>query len=91
MQKNDFVALVAKSSGLTITQADAAFVAIFEQLTQLLAKKDDLVVNRFGQFSTTVREPRTFINPATGHEIKMPKITLPKFKSSPVLKIKVSR
>lgn len=91
MRKNDFIAQVAKKTGLTQKEADTAFVAIFEEITQLMMQKDELVILGFGKFSTAIRKAREYRNLHTGGTIKTPKTTVPKFKISPALKLKVNR
>ncbi len=86
MNKQDVVAAVARSSGLSKASADDAVDAIFGAITDALKKGDDFRLVGFGTFSTRRRAAHQGRNPRTGETIQIPASTLPKFKPGRSLK-----
>ena len=70
--KKEVVELVAKKTGLTKKQADQAISATFEVIQEGLLDGKKFTMVGFGTFKTSVRQPRTGINPQTGESMVIP-------------------
>jgi DNA-binding protein HU-beta len=90
MKKNEFIKRVAEKTGLTSEKSNVVFLAIIEELTELMVKRDELTIVGFGNFSTGTRKAQKGRNPQTGELIKIPKSCFAKFKMSKVLKTKMN-
>ncbi len=86
MNKQDVVAAVARSSGISKASADDAVGAVFAAITDTLRKGEDFRLVGFGTFSTRRRAAHQGRNPRTGEAIQIPASTLPKFKPGRPLK-----
>ncbi len=86
MNKQDVVAAVARSSGISKTSANTAVEAVFAAITDTLRKGEDFRLVGFGTFSTRRRAARQGRNPRTGATIQIPASTQPKFKAGRPLK-----
>ncbi len=86
MNKQDVVAAVASSSGISKASADAAVDAIFGTITEALKQGEAVRLVGFGTFSTSRRAARQGRNPRTGAPIQIPASTQPKFKAGRPLK-----
>lgn len=86
MNKTEYVAAVAKASGMTKAQAALAVDAALAVITNSLKKGEAVQLTGFGTFEVTKRAARTGRNPATGKEIKIKASKAPKFKAGAVLK-----
>lgn len=90
MTKTELITAIAEKSGLTKSQTESAFSAMFEVITEAI-KKGKVMIPGFGGFSTKVREERKGRNPATGMEITIPKATVVSFKPAAQLKEAVNK
>ncbi len=72
MNKQDVVAAVARSSGISKSSADDAVDAIFSAITDALKQGEDVRLVGFGTFSTRHRAARQGRNPRTGETIQIP-------------------
>ena len=86
MNKNDLAAAIAAKTGMTKKASSDAIDAVFEAITEALAKKDKVQLIGFGTFETRERAARTGRNPATGEEMQLPASTAPAFKPGKALK-----
>ena len=86
MNKQDVIAAVATSSGISKASAGDAVDAIFGAITDALKKGEDFRLVGFGTFSTRRRAAHQGRNPRTGEAIQIPASTLPKFKPGRPLK-----
>jgi len=84
--KNDLVAAVAESTGLSKTDAAAAVDAVFLAITKALKEGDEVRLVGFGTFAVTERAASEGRNPRTGEKISIPASKLPKFKPGKGLK-----
>lgn len=84
--KNDLVAAVAESTGLSKTDAAAAVDAVFLAITTALKEGDEVRLVGFGTFAVTERAASEGRNPRTGEKISIPASKLPKFKPGKGLK-----
>ncbi len=86
MTKADLIAAIAEKTGLTKVEADKMFVAIFDTMTEVLAKQDKIAIPGFGNFATKVREERKGRNPSSGQEMVIPRAVVVNFKPATQLK-----
>jgi DNA-binding protein HU-beta len=86
VNKNDLVATVADTSGLSRADATKAVDAVFEAITQSLKQGTEVRLVGFGTFTASKRQATTGRNPRTGEEIQIPASTQPKFKAGKGLK-----
>ena len=86
MNKNDLVATVASSTGLSKSDAAKAVEGVFDAITSALQKGEEVRLVGFGTFSVAKRAASTGRNPRTGETIKIPASKQPKFKAGKGLK-----
>ncbi|MDR3518266.1 MAG: HU family DNA-binding protein [Azospirillaceae bacterium] len=86
MNKNDLVALVADTAGLSKTDATKAVDAVFDGITDSLKKGDEVRLVGFGTFAVSDRAASEGRNPRTGEKIDIPASRQPKFKAGKTLK-----
>ncbi|WP_207458541.1 HU family DNA-binding protein [Azospirillum sp. SYSU D00513] len=86
MNKNDLVAHVADTSGLSKTDATKAVDAVFEGISDSLKKGDEVRLVGFGTFAVAERAASEGRNPRTGEKITIPASKQPKFKPGKTLK-----
>ncbi len=86
MNKNDLVAAVSTSSGLSKSDAVKAVDSVFDSITGALGGGGEVRLVGFGTFSVSNRAATTGRNPRTGETIKIPASKQPKFKAGKALK-----
>ena len=86
MNKNDLVAKVAATAGLSKSDATKAVDAVFEAIEGTLKNGSDVRLVGFGTFTVTKRRASEGRNPRTGETIKIPASKLPKFRAGKALK-----
>ena len=86
MNKNDLIGAVADSSGLTKGDSTKAVEAVFEAISGVLCKGDEVRLVGFGTFSVAKRKASTGRNPRTGEPMTIKASTQPKFKAGKGLK-----
>ena len=86
MNKNDLVASVADSSGLSKADAGKAVDSVLENITNALQGGNEIRLVGFGTFSVAQRKATTGRNPQTGAAIQIPASKQPKFKAGKALK-----
>ncbi len=86
MNKNDLVATVANSSGLSKVDALKAVDAVFDAITTAMKTGDEVRLVGFGTFNVTERAASEGRNPRTGEKISIPASRMPKFKPGKQLK-----
>ena len=86
MNKNDLVASVADSAGLSKADSAKAVDAVFDSITSTLKGGDEVRLVGFGTFSVANRAASEGRNPRTGETIKIPASKQPKFKAGKGLK-----
>jgi DNA-binding protein HU-beta len=86
VNKNDLVAHVADTTGLSRADATKAVDAIFEGITTSLKSGDEVRLVGFGTFLVSERAASDGRNPRTGEKIAIPASKQPKFKAGKVLK-----
>ena len=91
MNKSELVDAIAKETGLSKKDSDAAVKAFVDTVTKSLKKKDKVQLVGFGTFETVKRAARNGKNPQTGATIKIPASVAPKFKAGKALKDAVNK
>lgn len=86
MNKNDLIAAVADSAGLSKSDAADAVDAVFSAITGSLQSGQEVRLVGFGTFSVANRAATTGRNPRTGESIQIPASKQPKFKAGKGLK-----
>ena len=89
MNKADLIQAVAEESGLTKKESAVAVDAIFNSISDSLAKGENVQLVGFGTFEVRSRKAREGRNPATGEAIKIKAAKVPAFKAGKALKDKV--
>ncbi len=80
MNKAELIEAVAKNTNLSKVEVEAALKSTFEAIKKSVKKGDDVTLVGFGTFTKTKRKARVGRNPQTGKEIKIPAMTVPKFR-----------
>jgi DNA-binding protein HU-beta len=86
VNKNDLIASVADSAGLSKSDASNAVDAVLQAITEGLAGGGEIRLVGFGTFSVANRAATTGRNPRTGEAIQIPASKQPKFKAGKALK-----
>ncbi len=86
MNKNDLVAAVAESSGLSKADATKAVDSMLDIIAANLKKGEEIRLAGFGTFAVTKRKASEGRNPRTGEKIQIPASNQPKFKAGKALK-----
>jgi DNA-binding protein HU-beta len=86
VNKNDLVASVASSSGLSKSDAAKAVDAVFDSITASLKNGTEVRLVGFGTFNVTRRRASEGRNPRTGATIQIPASNQPKFRAGKSLK-----
>ena len=86
MNKTELVEAMAKQTGLSKKDADAAVKAFTDVVTKELKKGEKVTLIGFGTFEVGKRAARKGRNPQTGAEIKIKASKAPKFKAGKALK-----
>ncbi len=91
MNKNDLIAAVADTTGLTKADAAKAVDAVLDSITDSLKKQTEVRLVGFGTFTVAKRAASEGRNPRTGEAIKIPASKRPKFSAGKALKDAVNR
>lgn len=86
MNKNDLVAAVADSTGLSKADATKAVDSMLDIIAANLKKGEEIRLAGFGTFAVTKRKASEGRNPRTGEKIQIPASNQPKFKAGKALK-----
>ena len=86
MKKAELVELVAEKAGLTKADATRALEAVFETVTEALAKGEKVPVAGCGTFAVSKRDAREGRNPQTGEKVKIAARNAVTFKAGTALK-----
>ena len=90
MNKNDLVAAVASSTGLSKSDAAKSVDGVVDSITSALGDGGEVRLVGFGTFSVSHRKATTGRNPRTGEAIQISATNVPKFKSGKALKAAVN-
>ncbi len=91
MNKVQLVEAVAKQTGLSKKDSEAALKAVTTTIQKALVKGDKVQLVGFGTFETSKRPARKGRNPKTGEEMKIKACKAPKFKPGKALKDAVNK
>ncbi|MBN34199.1 MAG: DNA-binding protein HU [Rhodospirillaceae bacterium] len=86
MNKNDLIAVVADSAGMSKADATRAVDSVFDSISGSLSNGTDVRLVGFGTFSVAHRAASKGRNPRTGESIDIPASNQPKFKAGKALK-----
>ncbi len=86
VNKNDLVAQVASSTGLSKADAARAVDGVFEAISGALKQGEEVRLVGFGTFNVSERAATEGRNPRTGEKIQIPASKQPKFKAGKGLK-----
>ena len=86
MNKNDLVAAVSDSTGLSKSDSSKAVDGVFHAISASLSKKEEVRLVGFGTFSIAHRKATMGRNPRTGEAIQIKASNQPKFKAGKGLK-----
>ena len=91
MNKTELIDEIAKETGLTKKDSEAALKSFVSVVEKKLAEGDDVQIIGFGTFSVGERSERTGRNPKTGETIKIAASKSPKFKPGKAFKDLVNK
>ena len=86
MNKNDLMAAVSTSAGLSKADASRCVETILDTVTNSLKRGEEVRLVGFGTFSVSHRKATTGRNPRTGESIQIPASKRPKFTVGKALK-----
>ncbi len=86
MKKVELVEAVATKTGLTKADSTRAIDAVFEAISNALAKGDKVPVAGFGTFAVSKRAAREGRNPRTGEKVTIAARKAVSFKAGTALK-----
>ena len=86
MNKNDLVAAVSGSAGLSKADSAKAVDSVFDSITGSLKGGNEVRLVGFGTFSVANRKASEGRNPRTGEKIQILASRQPKFKAGKALK-----
>ena len=90
MNKNDLVAAVAASTGLSKSDSANAVDSVIDAITSSLRSGEEVRLVGFGTFSVANRAASEGRNPRTGERISIAASRQPKFKAGKALKDSVN-
>ncbi len=90
MNKTELINAVAEKTLLTKKDSEKAVSAVFDVITEQLAKDEKVVLVGFGTFEVRHRAARKGRNPSTKEEILIPAAKAPAFRAGKSLKTKVN-
>lgn len=80
MNKQELIDNIATSTKLTKADASNALNAALAAIKKSVKKGEDVTLIGFGTFTKAKRKARLGRNPQNGKEIKIPAMTVPKFR-----------
>ena len=87
MKKEELIVAVLDGASLeTKRQAQQAVDAVFDTITQALARGEEVTITGFGTFRVSKRAARMGINPKTGAKIQIAAKTVARFRPGKMLK-----
>jgi DNA-binding protein HU-beta len=81
MNKAELIENVAKATRMTKVDAEMCLNACLDTIKKSVKKGEDVTLIGFGTFTRSKRKARMGRNPQTGKEIKIPAMTVPKFRA----------
>lgn len=86
MNKQELIAAVAETSGLSKGETSRAIESVFEAISSALKKGEEVRLVGFGTFSLSRRKASTGRNPRTREPMTIKASNQPKFKAGKTLK-----
>ncbi len=87
MTKDELIEAVAAQAGVSKKEAETVVSAVIDTITKTLTEGGKVALTGFGTFSVSQRAARTGVNPQHPEQkIKIPAMTVPKFKAGKSLK-----
>ena len=86
MNKNDLIASVASSAGLSKSDSTRAIESLLDAVTNALKRDEKVSIVGFGNFSVSHRKATTGRNPRTGEQIQIAASQKVKFLPAKALK-----
>ena len=86
MNKTEMIDAVSAKSGLTKADADLAYKAFVEVISEELIKGEQVSLIGFGTFLVRERQARSGRNPRTGETISIESAKIPAFKAGKAIK-----
>jgi DNA-binding protein HU-beta len=80
MNKSQLVETIAEHTQLTKTNIEEILNTTLDLVKKSVKKGDDVTLVGFGTFTKSKRKARIGRNPQTGKEIKIPAMTVPRFR-----------
>ncbi len=90
MNKNELIAEVANTAGMSKADASRAVDGVFDSISVSLTKGNEVRLVGFGTFSVAHRRASQGRNPRTGERIQIKASIQPKFKAGKALKESVN-
>lgn len=81
MNKTQLVDVIAKATEITKTDVETVLNHALDSIKKSVKKGDDVTLVGFGTFTKAKRKARSGRNPQTGKEIKIPAMTVPRFRA----------
>lgn len=92
MNRQEFVAEIARRTNFTRHDADRAVQAFLDTVTDQLKRDGDVSFTGFGKFTVADRAARTGVNPRNPSEkVEIPAARVPKFTAGSALKAAVKQ
>jgi DNA-binding protein HU-beta len=91
MTKAEIVSKIMKDAGIKKIEAENAFAAVLDTVTDALRTGDKVTLVGFGTFAVAERAERLGRNPRTGADLKIPATTAVKFTAGKDLKELVNK
>jgi len=91
MIKKDFLKAIASKTDISMAKVEQILDAVFETITKLLSKGDEIAFTDFGKFKVVKHAARKGRNPQTGEALKIQARKVVKFVVGKKLKETVGR
>ncbi len=89
MNNNEFIAEVARRTGITTSEATSIMEGFVAEFSHCLEEEDIVSIPGFGAFSVKKKLERVLVNPATKQRMLVPPKMVINFKVSHVMKDKI--
>jgi len=86
VNKNDLVAAISSSAGLSKSDATRSLESLLDTITNALKRGEKVSIVGFGNFTVNERKATVGRNPRTGETIQIPASKRPKFSVGKALK-----
>ncbi len=86
MNKTEWIAAAAESSGISKKDAERVLNAALDAIVKSLSQGEKVQLTGFGTFEVKTRQPRVGRNPVTRESVSIPATRVPNFKASQSLK-----